>query len=158
MLSIKAIFKLSFIPLLPLLAAGCDTLFDKGDTEKVFEGEVLEFFPLNAETIEGAGPVNIAVQLIGAQKESDLSVRFGVDAENTTAVEGVHYTIETLSPVTLAANSSSADVTINVLGNSLEAGESAILVLVLQGAPEQGVEAAEELRTHNLIIVAEEDR
>lgn len=142
--------KLLILLVLPLLFVGCDSLFDKGDVEKTYDGPaVVEFAPLLAEAKLSAGTQNIKVQLIGEQRGSDLSVSFSIGGD---AVEGTHYTISS-SPVTISANSSSADVVITLIDGSLAVDEEVELLLNLEGG--DGVEAAENLKTSTVYIIGD---
>lgn len=135
--------------LMPLLFAGCDALFDEGDVEKTFTGPAqLGFFPLEQEAGQDEGTVTVEVQLIGEQRNSDLSVSFSVSSAST-AQSGTHYTLGSTS-VTIASGTSTADITINLVDGNLAAGEEVSLVLTLEGA--SGVEAAANLSTSTVYI------
>src|SRR5690625_5496541 len=90
-------FKSIILAFIPFLLLGCNDLFDKGDVEKSYDGPpIVGFFPLQAEANLSDGSISIEVQLIAKEaRSSDLPVAFHVNAEETTAVEGVHYTIST---------------------------------------------------------------
>jgi len=135
--------------ILPLLFLGCDDLFDEGDVRKTFDDiPQVEFKPLQQEVSTASGQATVAVQLIGPQRDSDLSVNFSVGS-NSTAQAGVHYSISTPSPVTIAAGSSSVDVVIELIEGSLEGG-SVDLFLNLEGG--DGVPAAPNLDESRTII------
>lgn len=148
-------YTLLLLAVFPLLLAGClNDLFDKGDTEKVYDGPtVVGFSPLETETDEGDGAITIEVQLIGEQRGSDLPVNFSVDGASSTAVAGTHYNLTSSSPVTIASNSSIATISINILADSgLESGDEVRLILTLEGSPGEGVEAAENLDSATIFI------
>lgn len=149
----KSTFKLTLLmfAFLPVLFTGCDSLFDKGDVEKVYDGpSVVEFFPLSRTvTISTTPTTSIGVQLIGPQRSADLSVAYTVDA-TSTAIAGTHYNITTPSPVTLAANTSSVPVTISLIAGSVPAGQERRLILNLVGA--DGVAPAENLKRATIFI------
>lgn len=142
--------KLIVLALIPLLFVGClDDLFDEGDVENTFDGPAqLEFKPLQAEFNLAAGQGAIQVQLIGPQRDSDLSVSFSVDG-SSSAVQGTHYTFQTTSPVTIESGTSSANVVINLIEDSLD-GETVRLTLTLDDGNE--VQPAENLKTSNIFI------
>jgi hypothetical protein len=141
--------KLSILFLFALLISGCNDLFDKGDVEKVYDGpDVVAFFPLQLQTRLVNNTATVQVQLIGRQRSSDLSVAYTVDP-TSTAVAGVHYNITTPSPVTIAAGSSAAPISISMIGGSLAAGEVR-LILNLDGAA--GVDPAENLKRSTVFI------
>ncbi|NBC26107.1 MAG: DUF4843 domain-containing protein [Bacteroidetes bacterium] len=142
--------KLFVLALIPLLFAGClNDLFDEGDEEKTFEGPAqLEFKPLQTEFNLAQGQGAILVQLIGEQQDSDISVSFSVDG-SSTAVEGTHYTLATPSPVTIESGTSSANVVINLIEDSLD-GETVRLTLTLDDG--NSIQPAENLKTSNIFI------
>lgn len=142
--------KLFIIALLPLLLTGClNDLFDKGDTEKVYDGPpLLEFAPLQQEVNLTDGTATVAVQLIGEQRDSGLAVSFSVNG-SSTAVAGTHYNITTSSPVTIAAGTSAVNIEIELIDGSLASG-SVNLILDLEGA--DGVNADPNLDQSRVII------
>lgn len=130
-----------------LVLTGCDT-FDERD--RTFDGDPkLEFAPLAATVDEGDDPVTTRIQLIGEQRGSDLPVDFVV-ADSSTAEAGVHYSLGSTS-ASIPANASAVDVTIDILDNTVDDGDTNYeLFLVLQDS--DGVEAAVNLRTYTLTI------
>ncbi len=142
--------KLLILAVLPLLFLGCDDMFDKGDTEKVYDGPaVVGFFPLEREVNVASGSTSIQIQLIGEQRDSNLSVAFSV-AGTSTATAGTHFTIATSSPVTLESGTSTVNVVVNLIDGSLGAGEQVRLDLELEGA--DGVPASENLKVSRIFI------
>jgi hypothetical protein len=134
--------KLLIALLIPLLFVSCDDLFDKGDVEKTFDGPAqIEFKPLQQEANQASGSFDVAVQLIGEARDSDLSVSFTVDG-SSTAVEGTHYTLNSTSG-TIAAGTFSTEFTIDVIDGVLAPGEEVSLILNLEDA--DGVTAAPNL-------------
>ncbi len=134
---------------------GCD-MFDRRD-RSFSDDPKLEFFPLDngieESTLDDEGisetSVTTNIQLIGRQRDSDLSVNFTVD-DSSTAEEGVHYTLPSTT-VTIEANSSTAEASINVLNNDQDdGGTNHILYLSLQDS--EDVEAAANLKTYTLTI------
>lgn len=149
---IKAVLVLVLVGTISLGA--CD-FFDQPDFTYDDDPQ-LEFFPLSETEDEGAGTVTTAIQLIGPQRNSDLPVSFTVSDEST-AEEGVHYTLGSTS-ATIPAGESSTEVAIEVLDNEQDDGDTNYeLILELQDS--DGVEAAENLKTYTLTIrgVDEED-
>lgn len=145
-------FLLAFV-LAGVLVTGCD-FFEQRDRTYTDDPK-LEFFPLSETIDEGATDGNsdttitTAVQLIGPQRDSDLSVDFSV-ADSSEAEEGVHYSLSSTS-TTIPANASSAEVEITVLDNDQDDSDSNYpLYLVLQES--NGVEPAENLKTYTLTI------
>lgn len=127
-----------------LLLTGClNDLFDQ-DSQTFDMEPQLEFRPQNDTFDEDEGTIEVLVQLIGPQRESDISVAFSVNSGETDAVAGTHYTLVTSSPVTLAANSSAATVTIDLNGTTLDDGDVRTLFLTLDEGNE--VTPAENLK------------
>lgn len=142
--------KLFTVVLVAILFSGClnELLPEK---ELTYQGESqLEFKPQTETYAEDEGTVNLKVQLIGPQRDSDLSVAFSVNADKTDAVAGTHYSLATPSPVTLTANSSSATVTLNLNGTSLDAGQTRTLVLTLDESNK--VKPAPNLKSSTITI------
>ena len=137
-----------------VLVAGCD-FFEQRD--RTFDDDPkLEFFPLSetvdegdAEAAGGTLTVETSIQLIGRQRDSDLTVNYTV-ADSSTAEEGTHFTLPATS-ATLPANSSTVPVEVNVLDNNQDdGGTNYVLYLNLQEDNE--IEPAENLKTFTLTI------
>ncbi|MGN8226348.1 hypothetical protein [Gracilimonas sp. BCB1] len=125
--------KALILVLIPLLFVSCDSLFDKGDVEGKFNGPAqIEFKPLQQEANQNSGSFDVAIQLIGKQRGSDLPVSFNVDG-SSTAVEGTHYNISSTS-ATIASGTSTVSVTIDLIDGNLAAGEEVTLILNLEDA------------------------
>jgi hypothetical protein len=138
---------LVFVLTLGLVLAACDT-FDQRD--RTFQGDPkLEFAPLTETADEGDGTVSTRIQLIGEQRDADLPVSFVV-ADSSTAEAGVHYALASTS-TTIAANSSAAEIEIDVLDNAIDDGDTNYeLFLILQDS--EDIEAAVNLRAYTLTI------
>lgn len=146
----KRHIELLVLLLISVSLTGClNDLFSQKDLTYQDDPQ-LEFRPLNATEAEDAGAVEVLVQLIGPQQDSDTPISFSVNSSETDAVEGTHYDLATSSPVSLAANSSAATITINLNGTTLNDGEIRTLVLTLDESNE--ITPAENLKTHTLII------
>jgi hypothetical protein len=144
-----------------ILVAGCD-FFEQRD--RTFDDDPkLEFFPLSetvdegdAEAAGGTLTVETSIQLIGRQRDSDLTVDYTVvdttlEAEGAEAAEeGTHFTLPATS-ATLPANSSTVPVEVNVLDNNQDDGETNYL-LFLRLQEDNEVEPAENLKTYTLTI------
>jgi hypothetical protein len=83
--------------------------------------------PLITRRIEA---LNLRVNFVSPQKESDESFTYRVVADETTAIEGTHYNIS--GQAVIPANSSFADVQIQILNPGAGTG-SVDLVLELVG-------------------------
>lgn len=146
--------KLLIFALLPLLFASCDMndLFDEGDTKKTYDGPAqIAFFPDEREVSDDDGTTSIEIQLIGEQRDSDLSVSFSVEGDSDNpAEEGTHYNVSTPSPITLEAGTSTVDIVIELIADSVPDGEEVILILNLDGG--DGVEIAENYKTSRIFI------
>ena len=110
----------------------------------------------NTPAVNEGAPITISinVQLIGPQRESDLSVPFTINSDGTSAVEGTHFNIVTSSPVVIPANSSSTTVQVEVLeaDGALNAGQAGVLALELQEAAEDVIPAV-NLKDYTLTII-----
>jgi len=141
--------KLLILALIPLFALGCNDLFDTGDAEKVWDGLQLGFFPLQQEvSLEDDDVATVEVQLIGAHQDSDVNVSFSVSGEST-AVAGEHYNLVTSSPVTLSSGTSTVDIVVELIDESVESGS---VRLILDLADSDGIESAANLNRSTIII------
>lgn len=145
------------ISFLGLTFTACDLTEWKGE-RKYDDDPKLEFKPLTEFVEEGdieggSETVTTNVQLIGEQRDSDLTVNYEV-ADSSTAVEGTHYQLGANS-ATISAGSSTAEVSIDVLDNSQDdGGEVYDLYLVLQES--DGVEPAVNLKAFTLTFEGED--
>lgn len=148
--------KLLIALLIPLLFVSCDSLFDKGDVEKTYDGPAqVEFTPLQQEVSEIAGSTSVDVQLIGQAPTSDVTVTVEADP-SSTAQAGVHYNL-TSTQATIAANSNSVTLPIEIL-DSGSFGPGGEVELVLNIASASGdVQIAENL-DQATIFIAEFER
>ena len=146
--------KILLAGLVAMLFVGCDSLFNDGEIR--YDGPTqVEFKPTSQSLTLGSnqgGTLSVNVQLIGEQRSQDLPLSFVVVDEETTAEEGVDYSLPSTS-VTIPADSSSAAVDITVSGQDLNTGEQVSLVLELQGNSDQNVQAAEELKRYTLTLL-----
>jgi len=135
------------LALMGMSLSACD-FFEQRD--RTYQGPPqLEFFPLTETVDEGDGTVTTKIQLIGPQRDSDLSVNFTV-ADSSTAESGTHYTLGSTS-ATIPANASTTEISVEVLDNNVDDGDTNYeLFLVLQDS--EGVEAAENLKVFTLTI------
>ena len=128
--------------------------------ERAYTGDPqIEFSPLD-ETVDepadsvGTATVTTSIQLIGPQRDAALPISFAVD-DSSTAVEGTHYTLGSTA-ASIPANASAAEITIEVLDNDDDDGDTNYeLFLTLQDG--DGVEAAENLKTFILTIRGEDE-
>lgn len=81
----------------------------------------------------GQGAVSTQVNLVGAQRPEPQTIRVRVDAQASTAREGVHYRLTNGGAVTIPANSSFGSLQFEVLPAVIPAGQSFTLVFVLEG-------------------------
>lgn len=143
--------KLLLIALIPLMLVSCDSIFDKGDVERSYDGPpVVAFFPLETTARVNNPDVSLEVQLIAPQRETSLDVFFEVDTEASTAVEGTHFEFVSTSPVTIEPNTSTTDVDILLLEDE-DTDEEVLLVLNITRTSAD-VEPAENLRRANIFI------
>lgn len=81
----------------------------------------------------GQGTISTQVNLVGAQRAEAQTIRVSVDAQATTAREGVHYRLPSGGTVTIPANSNFGSLQFEVLPATIPAGQSVTLVFVLEG-------------------------
>jgi hypothetical protein len=135
------------------LLTGCDLL---EQDDRTLEGSYLgfaDFTDTASEPAGGAAAVEVTetIQLIGPHRSADIQVNYIVSGEST-AQEGVHYTLNSTSPVTISANSSETEVSIDLLDSPMASGESAILILEIQGAGDSDLPVAENFKIYTLTI------
>lgn len=170
MISMKLRYTILTLGMIGLLFTGCD-LFEQRN--RTFDDDpLIEFFPTSATVSEsdldansvGSTAVPIEIQLIGPQRGSELPVSFSaLTPEDTSlsapnvevAEEGVHYNIQSTS-ATIADSSSQTTVSVEVLNNDLDDGDTNyILFLDLQDSGE--VAAAENLDRYTLTILGADE-
>ncbi|MEO9884924.1 MAG: hypothetical protein ABJR05_11990 [Balneola sp.] len=110
--------------LIPVLAIGCDSLFDKGDVEKTYDGpNQLAFGVLEENNNLGCSNMATTVELQLLSKNgvasSDMSVAFGA-AGGSTARATTDYSFATPSPVTIAAGEARTDININFVVTTMD--------------------------------------
>jgi hypothetical protein len=147
MQTMKSLQLILVLAVLGLSLSACD-MFEQRD--RTYQGDPqIEFAPLSETVDEGDGTVTTSIQLIGEQRDSALPVSFTV-GDQSTAVEGTHYTLGSTS-TSIPANANSVDVTIEVLDNDQDDGDTNYeLFLTLQDS--DNVQAAENLKTFTLTI------
>lgn len=150
---LNAVFVLALMS--TMLLSACD--FFEQRNRRYDDGPQVAFAQTEQqiETVdEGEGTVAVEIQLIGPHRDSDLPVSVAVD-DSSTAEEGRDYTLSSTS-ATISANSSTTEISIDVLDNSLnDGGTDYELYLSLSDA--EGVEAAENLKTYSMIIRGEDE-
>lgn len=110
--------------ILPMLVIGCDSLFDKGDVEKTYDGpDQVGFFPLEDNNNLGCAvqSTTIQVQLISSNgtARSAVPVNFSA-AGGSTARATTDYSFGTPSPVTIAAGETTANIDINFVVTTVD--------------------------------------
>lgn len=100
---------------------------------------------------EGAGTVTLDVNLIGPQQSSAVTV--AVATTGSTATEGTHFSFPNGASVTIPANSSTGEFSINIPDGGLAAGASVDLVLELTQSSDGSVEGSDNLDDFTLTIV-----
>jgi hypothetical protein len=115
-----------------------DFLFDKKAVVE-FQATVVtslavgKTYPLLAVK-NGAGAQTTQVNLVGVQRAKDEVIKFSVDKDNTTAVEGVHYNLKG-GTFTIPAKSSMGNCAVDILSGAAPTGttKTVDLVLTLEG-------------------------
>lgn len=117
---------LALVAMSMVFTTSCDSLFSTQDRSYQDDPKV-EVKPTSTSVDEG-GEVEISVQLIGPQRDSDLQVNFSTSG---SAESGTHY--EPLgSSATISAGSSSTVITVNT-NDVQDEGDSVELVIELTG-------------------------
>lgn len=137
----KKILGLLFIVLVGLTQSSCfrdpEIVYD-GPTVIEFNSAIVANAP-NATPVvsvpNGAGALFERVNLVGPQRNSDVTLRFRADPTRTTAIAGVHYDLNGGTFV-LPANRSFTDLSFRVLSAPPANGTSVDLVLELEGNEE----------------------
>lgn len=147
MKSIQTIIKILLIGAFVFTLAGCFP-----DNSRIYDGPMqVEFNPTSdTQRMSNGNTYNAMVQLIGPHQDSDLSVNFEIDTENSTAVEGVHFEVGGRSAV-LPANSSFAEITITAIEENID-DERPVVVITLLGNDTGDVIAAENYNTFSLTL------
>lgn len=105
-----------------LVAGGCDSLFDKGDVDKVYTGpDQVAFYPLESNNNVGINVTStvLEVQYIATDELSTSTQIAFAKTGSSTAIEGEHFTFGTPSPVTLDAGSWSTDIVVNFIVSTI---------------------------------------
>ena len=136
---------------LALPAAGC---FD--ELTGPYDGPTqVEFAQVRGAYTSAVADVNatitLTVNLIGPQQSSPVTV--GVTTEGSTAVEGTNFSFPNGAEVTIPANSSFGELTINVLDANITPGESVNLNLELTQSSDGSIQGADNLDDFTVRIV-----
>jgi len=135
--SLRNIFLLGMMSLL----SGC---FKDFKEEYLFTDFMVEFdaatwesrapgkpYPILGPLAKGSGIHTYQVNLIGRPKDTDQEVRYRVVAEETTAIEGVHFRLADAGTFTIGANQTTGSVAIEVLDfPSAPGADTVVLELV----------------------------
>ena len=81
----------------------------------------------------GVGVQTTRVNLVGPQRPTATEIKVSLDASNTTALDGTHFKLGNNGTVTIPANSSFGDLSIEILKAPAQAGKTVNLVLKLDG-------------------------
>ena len=95
--------------------------------------------------------ITLTVNLIGPQQSSPVTV--GVTTEGSTAVEGTNFSFPNGSDVTIPANSSFGELTINVLDANITPGQSVDLNLELTQSADGSIQGADNLDDFTIRII-----
>lgn len=116
--------KLAYILLFPALLVGCDSLFDKGDVEKTYDGpDQVGLFPLQDSNNLGCNvqSTTIQLQLISSNgvAASDVPINFSA-AGGSSARATTDYSFGTASPVTIPAGGTTVDIPVNFVVTTMD--------------------------------------
>lgn len=126
------LYKLMFFSVI-LLTASCSK-----NENVVFNGEFIQlpasFQGLYERVNDGQGtPSGFTVRLVGPQKSSPVNFSFEVVDTSSTAIENLHYTVDSNSGM-IPAESNTGIVPITILDDNIQPGEVLVLVVRLTGA------------------------
>ncbi|HRI01065.1 MAG TPA: hypothetical protein PK006_08435 [Saprospiraceae bacterium] len=134
----KKIFSFSILFIFILSLTSCFKEFDKTFDEKTlveFQDAITKTkavgktFPIISYTSSADTTVRAQVNLVGAQRSTDLQVNVSVDAANTTAENGGYE----IKPLVFPANSSIAMLEIVLKKVAASSGKSVTLTVQLDG-------------------------
>lgn len=132
-----------------LLVTGCDDLFDKGHTERAYDGpDQVAFGTQNNEITEGQSQT-LEIQFISSEGEasSDISVNLNVSANN---INSDSYSVSSTS-VTIPSGETSTTVTVETSDDpDLDEGDEATVELTIDSA--EGAQVAPNLSTSTVFI------
>ncbi len=116
--------KLAYILLFPALLVGCDSLFDKGDVEKSYDGpDQVGLFPLQDSNNLGCNvqSTTIQLQLISSNgvAASDVPINFSA-AGGSSARPTTDYSFGAASPVTIPAGGTTVDIPVNFVVTTMD--------------------------------------
>lgn len=146
---IKQIFLAAIVA--PLLLTGCDDLFDKGDTERAYDGpDQVAFRTVDNEIDEGSSQT-LEIQFISSKgsADSDIDVSFSVNNSETTANPD-YYTVPS-SPATISSGSTSTTITVDT-SDDPDVGSGDEVRVVLEITDANGAEVATNLSTTTIFI------
>jgi hypothetical protein len=104
----------------------------------------------NRLTNIGAGLISERVNLVAPQFTTDQTLTFIVDAAQTTAEAGVHYSLENNGSFVIPANSSFGEASVRILGTAIPSGTTRVLVLQLVG--NESIVPSENYKTVRITI------
>lgn len=139
--------KLTLIALLTAGIAGCFP-----DNSRIFDGPLqVEFNPTSdTQRMSNGSTYNATIQLIGPHQDSDITLNFEIDSENSTAVLGEHFELSGFTTV-LPANSSFATITVNAIEDNIDSTRP-VVVITLLGDDSGEIIPAENYKTLELTL------
>ncbi len=120
------------------------------DNELIYDGPLqVEFQPTSGTQRMSDGTSHTAsIQLIGPHQSEPLTVSFIVDTENSTAVEGVHFTIDGNSTV-IPPNSSFGSIVVHAIEENIDATRPVLRITLIDS---DDVRAARNYDTYALTL------
>jgi hypothetical protein len=133
----RLLIQFSFFVFIGALFSSCIEDIEK---ERVFDDVAMVEFNqtttnvnFNRLTNTGAGIITERVNLVAPHFATDQTLNFTVDASQTTAEAGVHYSLVNDGVFVISANSSFGDASVQILGTAIPTGTTRVLVLELVG-------------------------
>jgi hypothetical protein len=139
--------KISVIGLIILGMAGCFP-----DNSRIYDGPLqVEFNPTSdTQRMSDGNTYNSTIQLIGPHQDSDITLNFEIDTENSTAVLGEHFELTGLTAV-IPANRSFGTITVTAIEDNIDDNRP-VLVITLLGNDTGDVIASENYKTFELTL------
>lgn len=139
--------KIAMLIALTIGLAGCFP-----DNSRIYDGPLqVEFNPTSdTQRMTDGNVYNATIQLVGPHQDSDITLNFEVDTENSTAVLGEHFELSGLTTV-LPANSSFATITITAIEENIDE-ERPVVVINLLGDSSGDIVVAENYKSFELTL------
>ena len=136
----KPLIKTLVLALFAMALTGCFS-----DNDLVYDGPLqVEFRPTSdSQRMSNGTSYTANIQLIGPHQSRPITIDFVVDTENSTAVEGTHFTLGN-QQATIPANSSFGEIVVNAIEENIDSSRPVVHITLLDS---DGVIAAHNYKT-----------